>query len=361
MFKFIDSKDSDSGQSRIKTGMAVGIAGIAINTFIFGVELLSGILTGSMTLMADSFHNLVDAISSIIMVFSFKLAGKPADKKHPLGFGRIEYLCSLLVALLIAVIGISFIISSFEKILHPSTVQFSLTALLLMLFSIPLKLFYSILNHKLGRNIDSATLKAVSVEALSDVFVLAVAALSLIFARITSVHIDGYLGVAVSGFIVYSGYAIAKKSLTRLIGEAPDQAIVNAISAAFLDTKYVTGVHDLIIHDYGPQKTIASIHAEIPSYVPLIDAHQAVEKVEQKIANEMGIMVVTHVDPIPSCLNHDFLNSHHQTHHPANIAPPFPGRRNCAVPDWSMPPGARYSLQPLAIAAPARPPLSNAP
>ncbi len=309
MFQSIADKLSVLGENRRRTGITIGIAGFSINLFISGVELFLGIMVGSVTLMADSLHNCVDALSSVITVFAFSVAEKTADKKHPFGFGRMEYLCSLLVATIIVGIGSLFMKSSYERVLRPSSIQFSLAGFfLLMLVAIPLKLFYCFLNRKLGEKAKSATLNAISFDALSDVLILVVAALSLIIAKTTGLQVDGYLGILVSAFVIYCGYSIAKKAVASLIGKAPDQAITDAVSSTVLRAKYVVGVHDLIVHDYGPGRSIASIHAEIPSHVPLAKAHEAVEQAIRAMGDE-GIELVVHVDPVTVCQRPRLLKS----------------------------------------------------
>lgn len=310
MFQSIANRISILGENRRKTGITIGIAGLSINIFISGIEFFSGMITGSITLMADSFHNGVDALLSVFTVFTFSMTEKAADKKHPFGFGRIEYLCSFLVALIIMGIGLLFVKSSFERVLHPSPVQFSFIAILLMLIAIPLKLFYCVLNRKMGERINSLTLNAVSFDALSDVLILAVTALSLLIAKTTGLQIDGYFGILVSAFIIYSGYSITQKAVASLIGKAPDQTIVDAISSAVLKVNHVVGFHDLIVHDYGPGRVTASVHAEIPSHVPLIKAHEAICQAITSMKNE-GIGLVVHIDPITFCQNRDCSNRHH--------------------------------------------------
>ncbi|AET67582.1 cation diffusion facilitator family transporter [Desulfosporosinus orientis DSM 765] len=286
-------------ENRNKTGLLVGLTGIIINCLIFALELFSGIATGSTTLMADAFHNLIDSITAVLTVITFLVVRKPADSKHPFGFGRVEYLCSLFSGLFLLGIGAFFARSSFEKILHPSTVQFSVLAFSMMMIAMLLKLTYSLLNRKYARKISSPTLTAAFLDALGDVFVLTVAALSIFFTKLTGITVDGFLGLAVSGFILFSGYSVIKRAVSSLVGKAPDPAIAEMITAAMTKAPFVIGVHDLELHDYGPEKVIASIHVEVPAHIPLVKAHEVTSRTELDM-KQQGVDLVIHIDPVIS-------------------------------------------------------------
>lgn len=298
--KVLDGKKSSDAKVREKVGIISGIAGIVVNGLIFLIEIIVGGIVNSVAVTADAFHNLTDVISSVITIISFRLAGKPADKKHPFGHGRIEYLSALFVAMVIIVIGYEFIRTSIEKILHPTGVIFNLLSLILILISIVLKLSLSFFSKKLGNLINSSTIKATSFDALSDVFVLSVASLSLIVSAFSNIHIDGYLGVIVALFIMYSGFTIARGELSPLLGEAPDQKLVNNIVDGVLEADYVSGTHDLIIHNYGPNKYMATIHAEVPCNIPALKIHESIDKVEKELSERLGIILVIHMDPLNS-------------------------------------------------------------
>lgn len=296
--ELVEKARSGDSSARVTLGSAGGVFGIAINFTIFVIELVVGVLSSSVAITADAFHNLTDVVSSIITIISFRLANKPADKKHPFGHGRVEYLSALLVAAIIIIIGYEFIRSSFGKILHPSPVYFSVISLVLVLAAIPAKILLSLVNHRLGSLIDSSTLKATSFDAMSDVLILTVASVSLIVAAFSKVHIDGIIGVIVAAFIIYSGISLAKQELNPLLGEAPDPELVKKIYKGVLDAKYVSGVHDLIIHNYGPGKFMASIHAEVPCDVSSLIIHESIDEVEHKLSEELGILLVVHMDPL---------------------------------------------------------------
>ena len=301
-------------ESRNKTGLLVGITGIIINSLIFTLELFSGMATGSTTLKADAFHNLIDAITAVLTVVTFLIVKKPADSKYPFGFGRVEYLCSLFIGLFLLGIGAFFARSSFEKLLHPSTVQFSVVAFSMMMISILLKLTYSLLTRKYARKISSQMLRAAFLDALGDVFVLTVAALSIFFTKLTGITVDGFLGLAVSAFIVFSSYSVIKRAISPLVGKAPDSAIAEMITDAMTKTPFVTGVHDLELHDYGPEKVIASIHVEVPAHIPLVKAHEVTSRTELNMKRQ-GVDLVIHIDPVISHDSGVYSNYLHARHH----------------------------------------------
>lgn len=283
---------------RTRYGMLGGATGIGVNALVFVVELIIGMTSHSVAIMADAFHNLTDVASSLITVISFKIAGRPADRNHPFGHGRMEYISGLLVSIVIILIGFEFIRSSFEKILHPSAVRFSIVTLVLVLLFIPLKLLLSLFYRYLGKRIHSGALQATAMDALSDVFVLAVASVSLICARFTTLPVDGWLGMLVSVFILYSGIMIGKQALNPLLGEAPDPEIVREIVEGVQSYPYITGVHDLIIHNYGPGKGMASIHAEVPADVPVMDLHESIDRAERELSEKYNFLLVIHMDPL---------------------------------------------------------------
>lgn len=296
--KVLGGKKNPDEKAREKVGIISGIAGIVVNGLIFLIEIIVGGIVNSVAVTADAFHNLTDVISSVITIISFRIAGKPADKKHPFGHGRIEYVSALFVAMIIIVIGYEFIRTSIGKILHPSSVIFNLLSLILILVSIVLKLSLSFFNRKLGNLINSSTIKATSFDALSDVFVLSVASLSIIVSAFSKIHIDGYLGVLVALFIMYSGFTIAKSELSPLIGEAPDKKLVKNIVDGVMGAEYVSGTHDLIIHNYGPNKYMATIHAEVPCNVSTLKIHESIDNIEKNLSDKLGIILVIHMDPI---------------------------------------------------------------
>jgi cation diffusion facilitator family transporter len=287
-----------SADSRRHAGLIAGVVGIVVNSAIFCVEIFVGLLTGSIAITSDAFHNLTDTVSSFITIISFKLASKPADKQHPFGHGRIEYLSALLVSMIIMIIGYEFLRTSIQKIINPAPVKFTFLALILVLLAIPAKIGLSLFTRRLGKKINSSTLKATAVDALSDVLILTLSSLSLIVAAFSSVHIDGWLGSVVAVFIMYSGFSIAKNSLSPLIGEPPDPVFVKELVSDLLGYKYITGVHDLVVHNYGPERYMASIHAEVPCDVPVMKLHESIDEAETQLSEKYNVLLVIHMDPL---------------------------------------------------------------
>ena len=283
--------------TREKAGLWAGMMGILINGMIFAMELFASIMTGSTTLMADAFHNSIDAVTSVITVVSFFIVTKPADQKHPFGFGRVEYLSSLFIGVMMISIGAFFAHASFLKIVNPEAVQFSTSAFILMIISILLKLFCSYVNRKYAQKVSSQILTAASLDAMGDVLILSVASFSLLLTKLTGMIVDGPIGLLVSSIIIFSGFSVAKRAASSLIGQAPDPQVFKLISEAVLQAKYVVGFHDLIVHDYGPGKIIASVHAEVPADVPWVKVHETLAPTVLDMQTR-GVELVIHIDPV---------------------------------------------------------------
>jgi cation diffusion facilitator family transporter len=279
-------------------GILGGIVGILINMLLFIIKLSVGLLVSSIAIMADAFNNLSDAASSLITILGFKLSNKPADREHPFGHGRIEYLSALIVAFMVMLVGLQFIKSSFERIINPTPVTFELVPFILLFVSIFLKIWLSRFNKFVGETINSAALKASSVDALGDVFTSTFVSISFLAAKFTVFPIDGYIGMVVALFIVYSGFTLIKDTISPLLGEAPDPELVKSIKEMVLSYDKILGAHDLIIHNYGPGKCMASIHAEIPSDISVMVIHEIIDKAEREISSALNIYLVIHIDPI---------------------------------------------------------------
>lgn len=297
--KFIkNNSDIKDDKVRNSYGVVGGIVGILVNVILFIIKLSVGLLVSSIAIMADAFNNLSDAASSLITILGFKLSNKPADREHPFGHGRIEYLSALIVAFMVMLVGLQFIKSSFERIVNPTPVIFELVPFVLLFVSIFLKVWLSRFNKFMGEKINSAALKASSVDALGDVFTSTCVVISFLAANFTSFPIDGYIGMVVAVFIVYSGFSLVKDTISPLLGEAPDPELVDAIKEKVLSYDNILGAHDLIVHNYGPGKCMASIHAEIPSDISVVTIHEIVDKAEREISEALKIYLVIHIDPI---------------------------------------------------------------
>ncbi len=293
-----DYKNVEKDEVRDKYGYLGGAFGIIINILLFLIKLLIGIFANSVAIMADSFNNLSDVASSIVTIVGFKISSKPADKEHPFGHGRIEYLSGLVVSTLVILVGYEFIKSSFDRILHPTQVKFEVIPFVLLIISIFFKVWLSSFNSFIGKKINSTALKASAVDALGDVITTSTVVLSYLISNFTSIPIDGYIGLLVAIFIVYSGFKLIKETINPLLGEAPSEDIVSNIINTIKGYEHISGVHDLIVHNYGPSKYIASIHAEIPRDIDIIKIHEIIDSAENKVKKELGVEIVIHMDPV---------------------------------------------------------------
>ncbi|MDD6770043.1 MAG: cation diffusion facilitator family transporter [Inconstantimicrobium porci] len=293
-----DSNDIKSEKVRVKVGYISGIVGIIINSLLFAVKLFVGMISGSVAIMADSFNNLSDASSCIITIIGFKLSSMPADKEHPFGHGRLEYISALIVAFMVMVVGLQFVKTSFERIFNPSEITFEMIPFILLLISILFKVFLAMFNGSLGKKIESSALKASAFDSIGDVITTSVVALSFLASKFTKIPIDGYIGLIVSLIILYSSFSLIKETLNPLIGEAPDEKLVAGINEGVMAFDHIIGVHDLMIHNYGPGKIMASIHAEVPANLDLITVHEVIDDAEKKLSSKFNIILVIHMDPV---------------------------------------------------------------
>lgn len=296
---FIKNHDDINDKSvREKYGILSGVVGIIINLMIFIIEIILGILTNSIAIIADSFHNLADVTSSLVTLIGFKLSNKPADKEHPFGHGRMEYISALVISFLILIVGFQFVKSSFQRILNPEPVNFSLITFAIMLIAIPLKIWLSNFNKFLGKSIDSSAIMATAADSLNDVAILSGVIISLLASRFIHISIDGYVGMIVAIFIIISGLSFIKETLNPLLGEAPNPKLVEEIRIGALSYDYISGVHDLIIHNYGPGRSMASLHAEVPCNMPIMKIHDIIDTAETELSKKLNMYIVIHMDPI---------------------------------------------------------------
>jgi len=297
--KFIPNyQDLNNKKVRDSYGYLGGLVGIIVNLILFATKLVIGIISNSIAITADAFNNLSDVASSVITILGFKLASKPADKEHPFGHGRLEYISGLIVSFMVILVGFEFIKTSFNKIIHPSKVIFSLIPFILILLSIGVKLWISKFNKTMGKTINSSALEASSTDALSDVVSSSCVALSLLLSIWIDFPIDGYIGIVVSLIIIYAGYSLIRKTMNPLLGEAPDKALVEGVQKKLLTFDHITGSHDLVIHNYGPGRCMGSIHAEVPCDISIVKIHEIIDKAEKEISEEFNMYLVIHMDPI---------------------------------------------------------------
>lgn len=293
-----DHENINNSKIRDLYGYLGGIIGVIVNAILFIIKLSIGITSKSIAVSADAFNNLSDAISSIITIAGFKLASKPADEEHPFGHGRIEYISGLIVSFMVILVGFEFIKSSFNRILNPAKIDFKLIPFILILISIVAKIWLSRFNKFLGVKINSSALQASSLDALGDVITSSTVALSLLMSKWVSFPIDGYIGLIVSLFILYSGYSLTKETINPLLGEAPDPKFIEELKEEILKYDYITGVHDIIIHNYGPGRRMGSLHAEVPCNISVVKIHEIIDKAEHDLSKKYNIFLVIHMDPI---------------------------------------------------------------
>ncbi|MBR3694046.1 MAG: cation transporter [Erysipelotrichales bacterium] len=309
-----DHENVTSGSVREQYGKLSSCVGILCNVALFLVKLAMGILSGSIAIISDAFNNLSDSVSNIVAFISYKLAAQPADKDHPFGHGRIEYLASLVIAAMILLVGFEFLKSSIQRIITPQPVEYHSIVMVALVVSVIVKVWLWAFNRKLGERIDSSVMLATATDSLSDAMTTTVTALSLFASLFTEVAIDGFVGVFVSCMILKAGYEIIKDTVDSLIGRPVDKTIVEQMMEIVNSYEVVLGMHDLIVHNYGPNKLLASFHVEIRSDVDLLFAHDQIDLIENEIKEKLQIMSVIHMDPI-DCNNEEmnaiktFLNT----------------------------------------------------
>lgn len=293
-----DHKNVDDTKVRNSYGLLGGVVGIISNSILFIIKILVGIISNSISVTADAFNNLSDVVSSIITLVGFKLASKPADKEHPFGHGRIEYISALIVSFMVILVGFEFVKTSYNRIINPVQVNFKVIPFILIVLSIFTKVWLSKFNKYIGDFINSSALQASSFDALSDVITSSCVALSLILSKWISLPLDGYIGILVSLFIMHSGYTLIKETLNPLLGEAPDPKLVKNIMEQTLSYPYINGAHDLIVHNYGPGRCLVSIHAEVPDNISIVDIHEVIDRAEKEISQKLNLELVIHMDPV---------------------------------------------------------------
>ena len=293
-----DYKNTKNREVRQKYGYLSGVTGVIANIALFVLKLIIGLYLNSIAVMADAFNNLSDVASSVVTIFGFKMSGKPADKEHPFGHGRFEYIAAMVVSFMVILVGFEFVKSSVKRIINPEVLSFDVPTFILLTASILIKIWLSVFNKNIGKTIGSKVMEATAFDSLSDVIATSVVALSLAAAKWVTFPIDGYIGLAVSFFILYNGFNLVKDTLNPLLGDAPDEDLVKAIMDRTLSYKGVIGIHDLIVHNYGPGRIVASIHAEIPYNMDIMEAHDMIDLAEKEISEELDIHLVVHMDPI---------------------------------------------------------------
>ncbi len=293
-----DAENVTDRKVRGRYGRLSGITGIVCNLLLFATKLVAGWLTGSVAISADAFNNLSDAGSAIVTLLGFKLSEKPADPEHPFGHGRVEYLAGLMVAAAILYMGIELFRASLDKIFHPTELAFHWASVIILGVSIGVKLWLFLFNRKLGRRIGSTVMVATATDSLSDCISTAAVLLSLVFSVAFGISVDGYAGALVAIFVFYSGIKAGGETLQPLLGQPADPEFVERIREIVMRREEMLGIHDLIVHDYGPGRVMVSLHAELPCTMEIMVAHEMIDEIEAEIAKEMGCVVSIHMDPI---------------------------------------------------------------
>lgn len=279
-------------------GVLCGSVGIGLNLVLFAVKFLAGTWSGLISITADAFNNLSDAGSSIITLIGFKMAGQKPDPEHPFGHGRIEYLSGLFVSIAILFMAVELIRTSFRKVLHPAASESSPVLILILLFSIGVKLYMAYYNTSIGKRIQSAGMRATAVDSLSDCCATAAVLFATLFMYFTQIDIDGYCGILVGVFIFYAGCKAAGETISPLLGQKPSADLVNQIHEIVMSYDEVIGIHDLIAHDYGPGRLMISLHAEVPANGNILHLHDTIDRIEQQLGNDLNCEAVIHMDPI---------------------------------------------------------------
>ena len=291
-------EDTDNISVRTAYGVLASGVGIACNVLLSLVKMMVGMLLHSVSVMADAFNNLSDAGSSIIGLVGVKMAEKPADEDHPFGHGRIEYVAALIVAFLVIEVGFTFFKDSISKIRHPEELRFQMVSIVILGMSILVKLWLGMFNKKLGKKIDSQVMMATAADSLGDVIATAATVVSILFWKVTGINIDGFVGLGVSLVVMWAGIGIARDTLEPLIGEATTPEDYRRIKKFVEKYDGIMGSHDLIVHNYGPGRSMASIHAEVPNNVSIEVSHEIIDRIERDAAKELGIFLVIHMDPL---------------------------------------------------------------
>ena len=293
-----DRENTSSPQVRKAYGMLCGGMGIALNILLFAGKFLAGFLSNSIAITADAFNNLSDAGSSLITLVGFQMAGQKPDPHHPFGHGRIEYLSGLFVSVAILIMAIELIQSSVDKILHSQPVVFNSLTIIILLVSIAVKIYMAYYNKNIGKKIDSAAMRATATDSLSDTLATTVVLAASLTAHFTGLKIDGYCGILVGLFIFYAGYSAAKDTISPLLGQPPEPNFVKNVETIVMSYEHVQGIHDMVVHDYGPGRVMISLHAEVPADGSLLILHDMIDNIEHRLHNELHCEAVIHMDPV---------------------------------------------------------------
>ncbi|RHE34966.1 cation diffusion facilitator family transporter [Holdemanella porci] len=291
-------QDTKNANVRTSVGKLSGIVGILNNLFLFVIKFLIGTIVHSVSIQADGVNNLTDAGSNIISILSFHLSNKPADKDHPFGHERTESIASLFVGILILVLGFETAKESISKVIHPGSIDFRIASVIILLISIMVKFWMYAYNKKLSKAYDSSLLEATALDSISDVCGTTAVLVSTLLSPVLHFNLDGYMGIVVSGIILYGAYGLLRDMINSLIGEAPDPELVHNIVDMIMAHPVILGVHDMMLHNYGPNKIFASAHVEVDSSKDIFETHDHIDNIEREVKENMNIDLVLHMDPV---------------------------------------------------------------
>lgn len=291
-------QDTKDANVRTNVGKLSGIVGIFSNLFLFVIKFVIGTIVHSVSIQADGVNNLTDAGSNIISILSFHLANKPADKDHPFGHERTETIASLFVGILILVLGFETSKESISKVIHPGSIDFRIASVIILLISIIVKFWMYAYNKKLSKTYDSSLLEATALDSISDVCGTTAVLVSTLLSPVLHFNLDGYMGIVVSGIILYGAYGLLRDMINSLIGEAPDPELVHNIVDRIMAHPAILGVHDMMLHNYGPNKIFASAHVEVDSSKDIFETHDHIDNIEREVKENMNIDLVLHMDPV---------------------------------------------------------------
>lgn len=291
-------QDTKNANVRTSVGKLSGIVGILNNLFLFVIKFLIGTIVHSVSIQADGVNNLTDAGSNIISILSFHLSNKPADKDHPFGHERTETIASLFVGILILVLGFETAKESISKVIHPGSIDFRIASVIILLISIMVKFWMYAYNKKLSKTYDSSLLEATALDSISDVCGTTAVLVSTLLSPVLHFNLDGYMGIVVSGIILYGAYGLLRDMINSLIGEAPDPELVHNIVDMIMAHPAILGVHDMMLHNYGPNKIFASAHVEVDSSKDIFETHDHIDNIEREVKENMNIDLVLHMDPV---------------------------------------------------------------
>ncbi len=296
--KLFIKDNTDDRKKRSALGVLCSSVGIFLNIVLFAIKYIAGLISNSIAITADAFNNLSDAGSSFISLIGFKFAGMKPDPKHPFGHGRIEYLSGLGISIAIIVVAFELFTSSIDKIFNHQAIDTSYLAMGILVVSICIKMYMFFYNHKIGKDINSAGMKATAMDCVTDSVATAVVLLSMIFTLITGINIDGYCGILVSLFIFYAGINSARETLSPLLGTKPDEELVEKVYSIVMSYDKILGIHDMVVHDYGPGRQLISLHAEVDGKEDIFEIHDVIDTIEKHLYDELSVETTIHMDPI---------------------------------------------------------------